>query len=68
MKNPSGKNQGNKGRQMNSLKAKAPERNDDPQRHQPPTPQDIARVQPVSQSNNHDRPGKTTHAKSGKKK
>ena len=41
---------GNKGKQMNNVKAKAPVMHDDTQRRQPPTPQDIARVQPVSQA------------------
>ena len=41
---------GNKGKQMNNVKAKAPDMHDDTQRRQPPTPQDIARVQPVSQA------------------
>ena len=59
---------GNKGRNINSLKTKAPDRHDDNQRRQPPTPQDIARVQPISQNNtdkNH--PAKDTRSGKGSK-
>jgi hypothetical protein len=60
------KSPGNKGKQTNSLKLKAPDKHDDPQRRQPPTPQDIARVQPVSQTNKKNHPGKSNDAMSQK--
>ena len=66
MSKSSSKNPGNKGKQTNSLKSKAPDRHDDPQRRQPPTPQDIARVQPVSQANHKNNPGKSEDTKSRK--
>jgi len=56
---------GNKGKQINSLKNKAPELNDDPMRHHPPTPQDIKRVQPLSQSNFRNHPGKSVRTHRG---
>ncbi len=61
-KSPSNKS-GNKGKQINSLHNQAPDRHDDPQRHQPPTPQDIARVQPISQANHKNHPGKNEDSK-----
>ncbi len=54
---------GNKGKQINSLHIQAPDRHDDPQRRQPPTPQDIARVQPISQANQKNHPGKSNETK-----
>lgn len=63
MKKLSGNKAGNKGKQINSLHNQAPDRHDDQQRRQPPTPQDIARVQPVSQNNHHDHPGKGENSK-----
>jgi hypothetical protein len=50
MKKSNNAKPGNKGKQINNVKAKAPVMHDDNQRRQPPTPQDIARVQPVSQA------------------
>lgn len=60
-------NNANKNRNINTLKSKAPVKHDDPQRLQPPTPQDIARVQPKSQTQHGDHPGNLTKDKSGKK-
>ena len=65
MKNSPNKFFGNKLKNINSLKNKAPDVHDDPQRRQPPTPQDIQRVQKISQ-----RPQKSqmrTGAPKGKK-
>ena len=59
---------GNKGRNINSLKSQAPDRHDDPQRRQPPTPQDIARVQPVSQNPNKQHSGRPEDVKGGNKR
>ena len=64
MKKSSSNKSGNKGKQINTLHNQAPDRHDDTQRHQPPTPQDIARVQPVSQKNHNDHPGKQENTKS----
>lgn len=61
----SSKKPGNKGKQRNSLKMQAPDRHDDPQRRQPPAPQDIARVQPISQANHNDHPGKSNKSQKG---
>ncbi len=66
MKKSSSKTPGNKGKQMNSLHNKAPDMHDDPQRRQPPTPQDIQRVQPISQANQKDHIGKVNDPKSRK--
>ncbi|MEO5905604.1 MAG: hypothetical protein ABIQ11_02685 [Saprospiraceae bacterium] len=67
MTKTSKKGPGNKGKQINSLHNNAPQMHDDNQRRQPPTPQDIARVQPISQSNHGDHPGKQMNTKGGKK-
>ncbi len=56
-KSPSSR-KSNKGKQNNSPQQKTPMMHDDPQRRQPPTPQDIHRVQPISQTNQKDHIGK----------
>ena len=66
MKKAGSKNSNNKGKNINSLKSQAPAKHDDPQRRQPPTPQDIHRVQPVSQANHKDHPGKSDDTKARK--
>ena len=61
MKSSNSKNPGKtgkKGRSINSLRNNIPQMHDDPRRHQPPTPQDIARVQPISQNNHENHPGR----------
>ena len=63
MKKSSSKPQGNKGKQINSLRNKPPQMHDDPMRHQPPTPQDIQRVQPVSQHQQKDHLGNSPDPK-----
>lgn len=63
----SSSNPGNKGKNINSLKSKAPDMHDSNMRRQPPTPQDIARVQPVSQANEKNHPGKETNSRRGTK-
>lgn len=66
MKKSSSAKPGNKGKQINNLKAQAPVKHDDPQRRQPPTPQDIARVQPVSQAHHQNPMDKTGQIKARK--
>ena len=66
MKKSSSAKPGNKSRQVNNLKAKAPDMHDDPKRRHPPTPQDIQRVQPVSQKNHPPQTGKNEITKSRK--
>ncbi len=63
MKSSNSKSTGKKGRNINSLKNNHAQMNNDPRRHQPPTPQDIARVQPISQSNHENHPGKNINSK-----
>ncbi|MDQ3015656.1 MAG: hypothetical protein M3R25_02900 [Bacteroidota bacterium] len=63
MKTTTSKNTGKKGRNINNLKNQAPQSHDDAQRRQPPTPQDIARVQPISQNNHQDHPGKNINSR-----
>lgn len=59
MKKSSSSKPGNKNKQVSNLKMKTPEMHDTPVRRHPPTPQDIQRVQPVSQSTQHNHPGKS---------
>jgi len=59
MKKSSTPKPGNKNKQVSNLKMKAPEMHDSNVRRQPPTPQDIQRVQPVSQSNQKNNQGKS---------
>lgn len=66
MKKSTGKPAGNKSRQINTLHKNAPDQHDDPQRRQPPTPQDIQRVQPVSQAHHKNEFGKKDDHKSRK--
>ena len=66
MKNSPHKFHGNKMKQINSLRTKGPVKHDDPMRNQPPTPQDIQRVQPVSQKFHKGQIGKTRGPKSNK--
>jgi hypothetical protein len=69
MKKQTSTGSGNKDKHTNTVKRQAPDMHDDPQRRQPPTPQDIARLQPMTQMQNQPdkHPGKTTNGKSGKK-
>lgn len=66
MKKSSSPKPGNRNKQVSNLKMKAPDMHDTPVRRHPPTPQDIQRVQPVSQANQKNHPGKSTDAKGRK--
>ena len=68
MKRTVKKPSGNHDKQVNSLHNKTPLKHDDPMRHQPPTPQDIQRVQPVSQHQQKDHDLKAGKIKSQDKK
>ena len=64
MKKSSSAKPGNKGKQVNNMKQNAPEMHDSNMRRQPPTPQDIQRVQPVSQNTKKNQADKDTEPKS----
>lgn len=66
MKKTTSAKPGNKNRQVSNLKTKAPDMHDSNLRRQPPTPQDIQRVQPVSQKNHPAQTGKNEIPKSRK--
>ncbi|HUR29813.1 MAG TPA: hypothetical protein VMZ69_00205 [Saprospiraceae bacterium] len=66
MKKSSSKPAGNQNKQTSNVKMNAPAMHDDNMRRQPPTPQDIQRVQPVSQTNQKNHPDKSFPPKSRK--